>query len=99
MGYNTAVGNQYGIATLEGVFDADCSVSSQASLSRRTGITLAFSATVSQVKSASAIENAASVTPESFATGVSKASSAQGVTVPVPTAEQISGVTVTATKF
>ena len=66
--YEAAIAYRYGIATSAGVFDNDCSMSSQASLSeRRSSMTLAFIATVSQAKSASASANAASLTPESFA--------------------------------
>merc|ERR1711865_1109461 len=92
---NSAYGYTLGISTLAGVYEEGCSVTSEVSLNRRTGMTLEFSATVSQAQSGSAAVNAATITPASFAAGISSASAAQGVTVPVPSADQISGVTVT----
>jgi len=94
--YNSAYGYSLGIATLAGVFEDNCAVTSEARVDRRFyQLTLAFAATVSEAKAVSASTNAAKLTPASFAAGISSASSAQGVTVPVPSADQISGVTVT----
>ena len=82
--YNSAYGYSLGIATLAGVYEDNCAVTSEASTDRRFAqLTLAFHATVSEAKAVSASTNAASLTPASFAAGISSASSAQGVTMPV----------------
>jgi len=93
--YNSAYGYAIGIASLEGVYEDGCTVNSEASLTRRTGMTLAFSASVSAAQTQSAHSNAASFTAASFAGHISSASTAQGASVPLPLASDISGVSYT----
>lgn len=93
--YNTAYGYEMGIASLEGVFEDGCIVTSSASLGRRASMKLSFEAVISAALHESATSNAATLSASSLARSISQASTAQDASVPVPTESDISGVSYT----
>jgi hypothetical protein len=93
--YNAAYGYEMGIASLEGVFEDGCIVTSSANLGRRASMKLSFEAVISAALHEIATSNAATLSASSLAGSISQASAAQDASVPVPTESDISGVSYT----